>query len=75
KFGFFLLAPHFLFTSPSPFPKPVFEEPKKNPLASILDSGSCRAPIDDPFLATGSWRQEEEIAIRGSGYFESRCCQ
>ncbi|CAN1303487.1 hypothetical protein LINPERPRIM_LOCUS25874, partial [Linum perenne] len=55
KIRFFLLAPHFLFTSPSPFPKPVFEEPKKNPLASILDSGSCRAPIGDPFVATGSW--------------------
>ncbi|CAN1125920.1 hypothetical protein LINPERHAP2_LOCUS3134, partial [Linum perenne] len=50
------------------------DEPK-TPLGSILDSGSCRALIDDPFLATGSWQREEEIAIRGSGCFESRCCQ
>ncbi|CAN1291233.1 hypothetical protein LINPERPRIM_LOCUS21056, partial [Linum perenne] len=60
---------------PLPSQNPYLKNQKKNPLASILDSGSCRALIDDPFLATGSWRREEEIAIRGSGYFESRCCQ
>ncbi|CAN1130843.1 hypothetical protein LINPERHAP2_LOCUS6062, partial [Linum perenne] len=44
-------------------------------LPSILDSGSCRPPIDDLFVATGSWRREEEIAHRGSGWFEVGCCR
>ncbi|CAN1185367.1 hypothetical protein LINPERHAP2_LOCUS37502, partial [Linum perenne] len=46
-----------------------------NPLESILDSGSCRAPIDDPFVATRSWRREEEIASRGSGWVGADCCR
>ncbi|CAN1293893.1 hypothetical protein LINPERPRIM_LOCUS22232, partial [Linum perenne] len=48
---------------------------QKSPKTSILDSGSCRPPIDDPFVATGSWRREEEIAHRGSRWFEVGCCQ
>ncbi|CAN1263694.1 hypothetical protein LINPERPRIM_LOCUS11698, partial [Linum perenne] len=47
----------------------------KNPLASNLDSGSCRAPIYDPFVATGSWRREEEIASLGSGWVGADCCR